>query len=219
MGSKASCRLVLSLTVLCAAFSLGQRDQVEHALALVSPAFSPRSPQFAIDDFDGDRKPDLAEVQVERNDSNSTRYSITFHLTSGVDQSIGVTAPFGGLQIVPRDVNGDNAVDLVVRTAFRHEPVAIFLNDGHGNFSRAEPASFPGAISDSDANLRSASNQAIDAVGVPPQSRSGLFLQAEALANFRRRAGPIPVANPGFLLSSLLTSHAGRAPPSEVSHS
>jgi hypothetical protein len=219
MGSKASSRLVLSLTVLCAALSLTQRDQVLHTLSFVSPSFSAGVPQFAIGDFDGDRKPDLAEVHVEPSDSQSTRYSITVHLASGVSQSIGMTAPFGGLEIVPRDVNGDNAPDLVVSTTLRHEPVAVLLNDGHGNFTRVEPNSFPAAFNESKTKLGSASNQVIDAVGVPPQSRTGFSLSAEALLDFRPLADSIRVSIPGFLGTSFLTSHSGRAPPSNVLHS
>ncbi|MGD0906360.1 MAG: VCBS repeat-containing protein [Candidatus Acidiferrales bacterium] len=220
MGSKAGYRLILSLSVLCAAMSLAQRDQLKHALSLVTPVSSTGIPQFAIGDFDGDRKPDLAEVQVERSNSQTTQYSIKVHLTSGPDQSMAVTAPFGGLRIVPRDVNGDNAPDLVVSTSFQHEPVAVFLNDGHGNFSRAEAASFPSAFVESDTNWITAStNRTTDALGVPPQSNFGLCLQAETLPCYRLRADLIPVPNPGFLPSAFLTSHAGRAPPSQIRHS
>jgi len=200
--------------------SLAQRDQVNHALSLVSPVSSTGIPQFAIGDFDGDRKPDLAEVQVEKSNSKSTQYSIKVHLTSGSDQSIGVTAPFGGLQIVPRDVNGDNALDLVVSTSFEHQPVAIFLNDGHGNFSRAETSSFPDAFGKSDTKWKTdPTTRSTDALGVPPQSNIGLCLQAESLQCYRLRAHLVPAPNPGFLPSALLTSRAGRAPPSEVRHS
>ena len=219
MGSKASFRLILSLSVLCAALSLAQRSQVEHALSLVTPASPTGIPQFAFEDFDGDSRPDLAEVQVEHTDAQVTQYSIRFYLTSGNNQSVGIAAPFGGLQIVARDVNGDNAPDLIVSTAFQHEPVAVLLNDGHGNFSRAEPSSFPGAPREAGTNWKSVSDRDIDGVGIPPQSCSGLSLQADALPYFRRRAGPIPVSSPGFLLTSFLISHAGRAPPSEASNS
>jgi hypothetical protein len=216
VGAKVGFRLILALTVLCAALSLVQRAQVEHALSLVSPAFAPPGPQFAIGDFDGDRQPDLAEVHAEPGDSRSPRYSITVHLTSGLNQSFGMTAPFGGLQIVPRDVNGDNAPDLVVSTVLQGHAVAVFLNDGHGNFTRVEPASYPGVFSEPGTNWGSAAHLVTDAVGVPPESRTGVTLQGAALASFRRRAGPVPVSGGGFLLTTLRTSHAGRAPPSAV---
>jgi len=99
---------------------------------------------FAIADFDGDRKPDLATVEVEKGISRGdTRYSIRFALTSGSAQAFGLTAPAGGLQIVAKDVNGDNALDVLVSTAWEHQQIAVFLNDGHGNFTPADPSRFP----------------------------------------------------------------------------
>ena len=63
---------------------------------------------FAIADFDGDRKPDFATVEQKGSASDTTRYSIRLQLTAGATQVFGVSAPAGGLQIVARDVNGDN---------------------------------------------------------------------------------------------------------------
>src|SRR5271169_2974089 len=102
----------------------------------------PSSSSFALADFDGDRKPDLASVEFTRFDSSEVRYSITFRLTSGNAQTVGVVAPFGGLDISVRDVNGDAALDLIVRSAWHHQVVAIFLNDGHGHFAATDPSAF-----------------------------------------------------------------------------
>lgn len=106
---------------------------------------------FAIADFDGDRRPDLASVEVQTHSSSgATAYSIHFRLASGAGQAFGVIAPAGGLQLMARDVNGDNAPDLLVRTAWQHQRVALFLNDGHGNFTPADPGAFPAAAQNDD---------------------------------------------------------------------
>ncbi len=102
---------------------------------------------FAIADFDGDRKPDLATVEVQTGSSaSSTRYSIRLQLTAGAAQVFGVIAPAGGLQIVARDVNGDDALDVLVSTTLQHTRVAVLLNDGHGKFTLANPAAFPAVL-------------------------------------------------------------------------
>jgi hypothetical protein len=102
---------------------------------------------FAIADFDGDRRPDLATVEVQKSSSSrTTRYSIRFQLTAGIAQVFGVTAASGGLQIVARDVNGDNTLDVLISTALEHEEVAVLLNDGHGKFTLAEASEFPAAL-------------------------------------------------------------------------
>ncbi len=109
-----------------------------------SPAFNS---VFAIADFDGDHKPDLATVEIQNGySSGTTQYSIRFRLSVGVAQSFGVSAPAGGLQIVARDVNGDDALDLLVSTAWLDQQVAVLLNDGHGNFTLAKPDAFPTAV-------------------------------------------------------------------------
>src|SRR5271170_4637323 len=102
--------------------------------------------QFAIADLDGDLRPDLASIQAEPNSSGTTNYWVQLQLSTTGWQSIPVVAPAGGLRIETRDVNGDNAIDLVLAEAWFDRPVAVFLNNGHGGFSRAEPNAFPGAF-------------------------------------------------------------------------
>jgi hypothetical protein len=111
---------------------------------------------FAIADFDGDQKPDLATVEVQKGSSSKvTQYSIRFQLTAGVSQVFGVTAPSGGLQIVARDLNGDNALDVLVTTSLQHEQVAVLLNDGHGKFRLADASDFPAAIQENGSRWNS----------------------------------------------------------------
>jgi len=175
-------------------------------------------PQFAIADFDGDLHADMASIQAGSNRSGDTDYWIQLQLSAGGRQSIRVIAPAGGLLIEARDVNGDHAVDLVLATAWFRQPVAIFLNDGHGNFSRVELAAFPKAFSESTANWVSAFDQAVDTAGILPQSRTGIYPKTTALPHLRLHSDSIPSSNAGFIPNSFLASHAGRAPPSDVSY-
>jgi hypothetical protein len=96
--------------------------------------------------------------------------------------------------------------------------VAVLLNDGHGRFSRAEPSEFPGVFGDSPKNWGSSSRQGSEAVGVPPQPRSGICSEATSLPDVRGPTGSVRAPNSRFLLGCLLTAYAGRAPPAEVSH-
>jgi hypothetical protein len=174
--------------------------------------------QFAIADFDGDVRPDLASIQAGPNSSGNTNYWIQLQLSAVGRQSIRLVAPAGGLRIEARDVNGDHAVDLVLATAWFNQPVAVFLNNGHGSFSRVEPAAFPEAFSESKTKLASASYQATEAVGIPPQSGAGVRPEASSLSHGRSPECAILPPSSGFLASPFLISHAGRAPPSEVPH-
>ena len=118
-------------------FDRSTRDpQKQNSLAPVPDS------QFAIGDFDGDRQPDLATVEIARFNSLHSRYSISLQLSKGGPQRLGITAPAGGLALLARDVNGDRALDVVLVTAWRHEFVAVLLNDGAGNFAPVDPARF-----------------------------------------------------------------------------
>jgi hypothetical protein len=103
-------------------------------------------PQFAIEDFDGDSKPDIAIISEGRSGLADDHYHIRFQLSSGGSQNIDLTAPVGGLDISSRDVNGDDSLDVVITTAATNRPVAVLLNDGVGNFTASDPAAFPGAF-------------------------------------------------------------------------
>jgi len=139
--------LRLALALLCAVLATAARGNAatpsgESWLAVGAN----RASEFAIADFDGDRQPDLAVVQVGQRDSRNARYWISFELSSGSRQGFPITAPTGGLQIASRDVNGDGFLDVIVTTLWTSQPVAVLLNDGRGNFRLAGPSAFPEAF-------------------------------------------------------------------------
>jgi hypothetical protein len=121
---------------------------------------------FAIADFDGDSRPDLASVGVGQTNARSTRYWIAFHLSSGAGQTVGITAPTGGLQLASRDVNGDTFPDVIVTTAWTNTPVAILLNDGFGNFTTSDVTDYPSAFIRSDASWSIASDEIRDVAAI-----------------------------------------------------
>jgi hypothetical protein len=181
---------------------------------IVHTAVALRSTQFAIADFDGDRRPDLARVRVTRDGSPTSEYSLDFNFSSGAKTAIGIVGPSGGLQITPRDVNGDKFADLVVTSLLDSHFVAIFLNDGKGNFIAAKPSEFPGAVKGTDIRLRAPEDV--------PGARVAL-LSGRDSAGYggvaAPRQGPLgvfSVATAGAAASVLgetIFPSAGRAPP------
>ena len=168
---------------------------------------------FSVADFDGDSRPDLASVQAGRSDSVRTDYWIQLQLSATGRRTFRIVAPLGGLQIASRDVNGDNAPDLVLTTAWLGQPVAILLNDGHGNFSQVEPAAFPEAFGESKERWGSPSNDAIDAVGVPPQLRDDIGSRTDIFLYLRSQARFVVSSDSRFGIGPFLISPPGRAPP------
>jgi len=206
---------------LCSLLLIGLLGAAAAAADVPSAIAAPLGPNlsFSIADFDGDSKPELASVQTAKSDLTRTDYWIQLQLTAAGRQTFQIAGPIGGLQIVSRDVNGDHALDLVLTTALLRQPVAILLNDGHGNFSRVDPAAFPEAFSESTTSWGSATERAIDAVGVPPQSREDICSGTELFAHLRSEARFAPGSDSRFGIGSFLISHLGRAPPLEVFHS
>ena len=212
------CRIVFPVCALLFAglFCAGEARSAEARTGHLNPAIA--GAQIAIADFDGDQRLDLASVETGRAGSASTDYWIQLQLTESGQQAIHLVGPSGGLLIEARDVNGDNAIDLVLSTAWFRQPVAVFLNDGHGRFSRAEPSEFPGAFCNFPGNWGSPSSQAPEAIGIAPQQRMGLCPETTSLPDIGEPTESLRASRSAFLFDSLLIAYAGRAPPSEIPH-
>jgi hypothetical protein len=171
------------------------------------------TPQFAIADFDGDSLPDVATIELGQTGISRARYWIGFQMGAGFRQRIGVTAPIGGLEIAARDVNGDNSLDLIVTTAWLNRPVAILLNDGHGNFTLTDPAAFPRATSSVNRAWTPPGFQAKDAVAALLYRSCG-----DCALDYRSSQASIAPKSPAtqvrrHVAFSLGVSVLGRAPP------
>lgn len=177
--------------------------------------FGSSSTHFAIGDFDGDQTPDLASVQVDPYPPQATRYSIHLQFSVGTRSAIGLTAPFGGLLLSAKDVNGDSRLDLVVTTALDHHLIAVLVNDGHGNFSLAEQGAFPELNDDNSCQMGAFSApsstqapllQSRSAFGEEGEDATGFGAPeaSESLRSAQRQAAP----------RCHVGTSSGRSPPS-----
>ena len=172
---------------------------------------------FAIADFDGDHLPDLAVVQVDSYGSRTSKYSIRLRFSGGEGAAIGIEAPLGGLRIDSRDVNGDDADDLIVSTAGESEIVAVLVNDGHGNFVVAKPGAFPNLERKQKCFIEVFGTQMCDEHTLM-QSRPAFGEEAVATAGWHGQVGADLFLST-FGSKSLLGpihSNLGRSPPNVV---
>lgn len=184
------------------------------ALPSTTPTVSPAAgSSFAIADLDGDHRPDVASIEPGHGGSRAGAYWVRLRLSEAGKSFIRVNAPGGGLSIEARDVNGDNAVDLVFATKWLGQPVAVLLNDGHGNFSQAQFSNFPGAFSRAKAGLRNTVANPSDDLGIAQDSFNGLFVLAAARAHAPPHAERSYLADLRFSRKTLSILTAGRAPP------
>jgi hypothetical protein len=105
----------------------------------IAPTFCDQG--CATADLDGDGRPDLAVAKLEGWGPGGFRYRIDLDLTSRAGpSSFSFLAQRGGLLITPRDVNGDWEPDLIITSAWSFTPVGVWINNGHGEFVRNDPA-------------------------------------------------------------------------------
>jgi hypothetical protein len=211
--------LVVHLSA-CAAFLLFSASVAAAAprqdTAALSPAIGAR---FAIADFDGDLKPDLATVHAGGSNARTTHYSIRFELSTGPAHSISLIAPTGGLQIVPQDVNGDRIPDLIVSTKWLNRLVAVLLNDGHGNFTLTDPSAFPDLMRNSQTEWSSARTRSYDQAAIPASRSSAKACGVFAAAFFvGDEENLTPLSTLDFNTAQRDFGSAGRAPPASILH-
>jgi len=178
------------------------------------------SPRFAIADFDGDRKPDLATIQVVQEAALNSFYSIRLQLSAGEESAIGIIGPQGGLELVARDVNGDDATDLVVTTSMDSHFVAVLLNDGHGKFTLAKAGAFPTIESDEGIRLVAAQRPVEECAALQcTRSTFGIEAFHDAGAGLALRSTLALDSDCDLNLPYARRGKSGRSPPVSVFHS
>ncbi len=92
----------------------------------------------AIADFDGDHEPDAAQSRQIGRFEDGYLYRVELKLSSG---SPNGSLTFRhtdalGLTILPVDVDGDHDVDLAITGRFVSQSIGVWINDGHGSFTK-----------------------------------------------------------------------------------
>ena len=206
--------LLMAGCALIAGTSVGAQATEPRGLAFRSS--SQATGRFVIADFDGDHKPDFATVNADQTFIHLTNYSIHFELSKGLDAEIGLTAPSGGLQLTTRDVNGDDSLDLVVRTVFNSNLVAVFLNDGHGSFTLARRELFPSVENEPRSRLSpEALHRAERALSLPSRNGFGDRVETEPSDRVKTIAEPCQIEKQTWFRGFLGHSLSGRAPPEQ----
>jgi hypothetical protein len=171
---------------------------------------------FVFADLDGDQKPDLALVETQGQTSEATNYAIRLQFSRGMESLIGVRAPFGGLRVAARDVNGDDSLDLVLTSNLDTTFIEVLLNDGHGNFSAA-PADILEKIDASEFALNGPAGPQLDrAVAALLRSslEDGVAADGRYDQVFSSTAGSRVAVEPVLHRPVLL--QLGRSPPRKV---
>jgi len=162
---------------------------------------------------DGDHSIEAAIV-AEHVFARYTLYTVRFQFASGVEQSIAVTAPPGGLQPEMRDMSGDSVPnDLVLTSRLLRSSLIVLLNDGHDHLTVAvSPGSFASGEGRASGPHQVHRATALVPPGFKPKALAnggGLFLP-QPQQNFPSSTSQIVTKPAGY------TSSSGRAPPALV---
>ena len=191
------------------------------------PTTSPLSLQslnhvgWAVADFDGDSRPDMAVTKMEAQGAGYV-YWLEFDLSTrragdSAQQAPGVplaASSMFGLHLTPRDVDGDQNLDIVVTIGFERQPVAVWINDGQGGFEEGDLAAYPILRGHEDSSLapqgRPQNNRAL----YDPSRRSRFGLIASALFQPVIRSDRGRFSRSGFVVSRIPSDpRSARAPP------
>jgi hypothetical protein len=164
--------------------------------------------------LDGDRRPDLVQCQAE-----GTSCQITIQLTTR-NELVHL-----GMQGMPRDValsavdvDRDNDRDLVIATPGGLVPVAVWLNDGAGHFTEADPKRYavPDAPTTKDGSIHEGGGSEANAVATIQFWHVSLDNPLVAFQTPAWNAQATLVESDGHVSQSSLLFPSPRAPPFSV---
>jgi hypothetical protein len=146
--------------------------------------FVPRAlPQRALGDFDGDGRSDLALIQ---DGSDGRSISVTL---SGSTQATRFEANVTGL--VESDIDKDGDLDLVAATPTGG--LIVWINDGHGHFTRQDASPALPVVADTSIAraMRDAWVAVVDApVGCAPNTGAVVAISVASVRRYRRSGVP-----------------------------
>jgi hypothetical protein len=178
---------------------------------------------WAVADFDGDSRPDMAITKMEAQGSGYVYWLeldlSTSHAADSAPKAPGfpfIASSMFGLHLTPRDVDGDQDLDIVVTIGFARQPVAVWINDGQGGFEEGDLAAYPALTYLEELSLSPQSHPETTRALYDQSRRSWLIASSLLQPLVRSDHGPMP--RPGFFISRVPTDRrSARAPPSVLS--
>jgi len=180
---------------------------------------------WAVADFDGDSRPDVAITRME---ARGGGYVYWVELDLSTNRKDGSSQPqanlpaavasISGLHLTPRDVDGDHDLDIVVTMGIARQPIAVWINDGKGRFEEGDLSAYPALTSPEDFAFSAPGtlDTTQPAFDQGPRSRFALPFCRGALQPLAR-SGLQRLARPESAVSLFPLEQApARAPPSCV---
>lgn len=176
---------------------------------------------WAMADFDGDSRPDVAITRMEARGAGFI-YWLELDLSTNHAAESPVQPGFPalasskfGLHLTPRDVDGDHDLDIVVTMGIARLPVAVWINDGQGRFAEGDLAAYPALTSLEDLSLCAQGRPETNPLLYDQGRRSWIGLIPAHLLQSIPRSDARSARGPEVLISRFpADQRLARAPPS-----
>src|SRR5262252_3123823 len=215
--------IVCVLMAICGGMRTHTAPRIKSASAAAAPAASPAAGfrlgtaarpfawSTAIGDLNADGRPDFAIADRVGRRPTGFAYAIELSIAGGGSASVAFDSDQDALNVSLRDVDQDRDLDLVVTGALSRSVVAVWLNDGNGQFHRAVPAPLPGSWlasslleTPTDVSL---AGESIDRV------HASAFVSHRARGDFRLPTSTLAACGACRTARTSLTALRPRAPP------
>ena len=214
------CRRILFLILVLAAANACVAATGQGSIASSLHLRSLEHVGWAVADFDGDSRPDMAITKMNAQGGGYV-FGLELNLSAShagepaarVPAFPFIASSMFGVHLTPRDVDGDHDLDIVVTMGFTRQPVAVWINDGQGGFEEGDLAAYP-ALSCHDELLLSPKSSPQNTRALFDQSRRSWLTACGLLQPFMR-SDRGAILRSGFLISRVPADRrSARAPPS-----
>jgi hypothetical protein len=98
---------------------------------------------WAFADFDGDNQLDFATARPRGDGGYVLEVELSSKRLVASERPLSLPSSAFGLHVLTQDVDGDHDLDIVITWGFAHLPVAIWINDGQGQFAEDSIERYP----------------------------------------------------------------------------
>jgi hypothetical protein len=208
-------RLLLGLALLVPAGLYGAPQSKGPTNPPFADGNSPSLLQESFKSFlDGDHQPDTVECKLE-----GAFCRLTIQLSQRNESiSLGTRAIPGNVVLSAVDIDRDNDRDLVISTPGDLFPLAVWLNDGAGHFTGADPKRYavPDAPITKDGSIHGNGDTDGHAVATIQSGHWSLDKPATAFQAPVRVAQAVPIESQSHNFQWFLSCLPSRAPPSKT---
>jgi hypothetical protein len=173
----------------------------------------------AVGDFNVDGTPDLAIADRVSRAAGGYAYQIQFAVSGRAPRSVAFESEQAALSVRASDVDHDDDLDVVVSSALSHEVVAIWLNDGTGEFQATDARQFAPEIRALQSVDTTDPSDDLTGAGLLPRRAADGLPALVAVAFTLSPQAPCAVQLNHLRPAVLSAAIASRAPPSPSSPS